>query len=115
NYCVHLVLFIFSLCYVLHRDLHSFPTRRSSDLGQIIIKVLASNRLTMREVNQLHVANIGILQMLADQYGVSALEMRKMVEDGKVNSEIFLQALEDNIGGAALKLGETTRGTFSNM
>lgn len=83
--------------------------------GQIINKVLASNRLTMQEVNQLHVANIGILQMLADQYGVSALEMRKMVEDGKVNSEIFLQALEDNIGGAALKLGETTRGTFSNM
>ena len=83
--------------------------------GQIINKVLASDRLTMREVNQLHVANIGILQMLADQYGVSALEMRKMVEDGKVNSEIFLQVLEDNIGGAALKLGETTRGTFSNM
>ena len=83
--------------------------------GQIINKVLASDRLTMREVNQLHVANIGILQMLADQYGVSALEMRKMVEEGKVNSEIFLQALEDNIGGAALKLGETTRGTFSNM
>src|SRR5690606_14946478 len=83
--------------------------------GQIINKVLASDRLTMREVNQLHVANIGILQMLADQYGVSALEMRKMVEEGKVNSEIFLQALEDNIGGAALKLGDTTRGTFSNM
>ena len=83
--------------------------------GQIINKVLASDRLTMREVNQLHVANIGILQMLADQYGVSALEMREMVEDGKVNSEIFLQVLEDNIGGAALKLGETTRGTFSNM
>src|SRR5690606_29569846 len=80
--------------------------------GQIINKVLASDRLTMREVNQLHVANIGILQMLADQYGVSALEMRKMVEEGKVNSEIFLQVLEDNIGGAALKLGDTTRGTF---
>src|SRR5688572_31369885 len=25
--------FFFFYCYVVHRDLHSFPTRRSSDLG----------------------------------------------------------------------------------
>src|SRR5690606_31969937 len=83
--------------------------------GQIINKVLASNRLTMREVNQLHIANIGILQMLADQYGVSALEMREMVEDRQLHSEIYLQALEDYLRAAAPKLGDTTRGTFSNM
>src|SRR5207237_10687966 len=28
-----LVLFFFFYCYRLHRDLHSFPTRRSSDLS----------------------------------------------------------------------------------
>src|SRR5690625_6938491 len=28
-----LLFFFFSYCYVDHRDLHSFPTRRSSDLG----------------------------------------------------------------------------------
>src|SRR5436190_18623026 len=30
--------FCFS-CYVLHRDLHSFPTRRSSDLGNTAVYV----------------------------------------------------------------------------
>src|SRR5205814_10172061 len=29
---LHFVNFIFFLCYGDHRDLHSFPTRRSSDL-----------------------------------------------------------------------------------
>src|SRR5438045_9061745 len=31
--CVLLFLFLFFYCYGDHRDLHSFPTRRSSDLG----------------------------------------------------------------------------------
>src|SRR5690606_41238566 len=28
---------VFSYCYVYPRDLHSFPTRRSSDLSQLLI------------------------------------------------------------------------------
>src|SRR5207244_12129907 len=32
NSCLTLVCFSFFYCYVDHRDLHSFPTRRSSDL-----------------------------------------------------------------------------------
>src|SRR5688500_19807596 len=34
NYALSVFLLFFSrLCFVYHRDLHSFPTRRSSDLG----------------------------------------------------------------------------------
>src|SRR5947209_12159974 len=40
---VALVVFFFVYCYGDHRDLHSFPTRRSSDLGALAGAGLANN------------------------------------------------------------------------
>src|SRR5690554_2501636 len=85
------------------------------EMGAIFNKVAASNRLTMGEVNQLADRGVPILQMLADQYGVTAEEMSKMVSQGKVDFAAFSQALQENIGGAALESGNTTRGAFANM
>lgn len=85
------------------------------EMGAIFNKVAASNRLTMGEVNQLADRGVPILQMLADQYGVTAEEMSKMVSQGKVDFAAFSQALQENIGGAALESGDTTRGAFANM
>src|SRR5690554_2119301 len=85
------------------------------EMGAIFNKVAASNRLTMGEVNQLADRGVPILQMLADQYGVTAEEMSKMVGQGKVDFAAFSQALQENIGGAALESGNTTRGAFANM
>src|SRR5947207_16027413 len=37
-------LFFFFYCYAHHRDLHSFPTRRSSDLTvSVVVNVTVSN------------------------------------------------------------------------
>lgn len=38
-----------------------------------------------------------------------------MVSRGEVDAERFRKALEDNVGGAALASGDTTRGAFANM
>src|SRR5438105_7579649 len=35
-----LCVFFFSYCYGAHRDLHSFPTRRSSDLAADLVELL---------------------------------------------------------------------------
>lgn len=96
-------------------DAATIMGRDFNESGAIVNKVLASNRVTMREVNQLHAAGLPILQMLADEYGVTAAEMSDMVSSGVVDSEAFLNAIETNIGGAALAGGETTRGAFANM
>lgn len=85
------------------------------EMGAIFNKVAASNRLTLGEVNQLADRGVPILQMLADQYGVTAEEMSKMVSQGKVDFAAFSRALQENIGGAALESGNTTQGAFANM
>ena len=85
------------------------------EMGAIFNKVAASNRLSMTEVNQLADRGVPILQMLADQFGVTTEEMSKMVSQGKVDFEAFTEALETNISGAALESGDTTRGAFDNM
>jgi tape measure domain-containing protein len=96
-------------------DTATITGRSFGDAGAIINKVLASNRVSMEEVNQLQDAGLPILSMLGKQYKVNASEMREMVSRGEVDSKRFLTAIETNIGGAALKSGNTTRGAWANM
>ena len=99
----------------LTADAATIMGRDFGEAGAIINKVLASNRLTMQEVNQLHNAGLPILSMLADQYGVTAEAMREMISEGVVGSEELLAAFENNIAGAALESGSTVRGAAANM
>lgn len=85
------------------------------EMGGIFNKIAASNRVSMQEVNQLSDRGIPIMQMLADQYGVTAGEARTMVEKGEVDFAAFSKAIEDNIGGAALSGGDTVMGAWKNM
>src|SRR5690554_5841532 len=96
-------------------DTSSIAGSSMGEMGAIFNKVAASNRLTMGEVNQLADRGVPILQMLADQFGVTAAEMSKMVSRGEVDFPAFAQAVEANIAGAALESGNTTRGAFANM
>jgi tape measure domain-containing protein len=99
----------------LTADTATITGRSFEEAGSIVNKVLASNRVSMEEVNQLQDAGLPILQMLADQYGVNAGAMRDMVSSGVVGSAEFLTAIETNIAGAALESGNTTRGALANM
>lgn len=96
-------------------DTASIAGSSMGEMGAIFNKVAASNRLTMGEVNQLADRGVPILTMLADQFGVTAGEMSKMVSQGEVDFAAFSKAIETNIAGAALESGNTTRGAFANM
>lgn len=85
------------------------------EMGDIFNKVQSNQKLTMKEVNMLTARGVPILQMLADEYGVTAEEMSKMVSNGEVDAERFRKAIEEKMGGAALKSGDTTQGAFKNM
>lgn len=85
------------------------------EMGSIINKVQAKGKAQMEDLNRLTERGIPIMQMLADEYGVTAEEMSDMVSRGEVDAERFRKALENNVGGAALESGNTTRGAFANM
>lgn len=85
------------------------------DIGSIFNQVAAGGRLTTQEMNRLLDRGLPILQMLQDELGVTADEVRAMVTAGEVDFETFQRAIENNISGAALEGGETTRGAFRNM
>lgn len=86
-----------------------------SDMGSIVNKVATSDMMQMDVANQLMDAGIPILQMVAAEMGVTAEEARKLASDGKISFETFQNALEQGVGGAALKMGDTTQGAFKNM
>lgn len=85
------------------------------EMGAIINKVTARGVAQMEMLNQLSERGIPIIQWLAEEYGVTAEELTKMVSRGLVDAETFRRAIEKNISGAALAAGETTRGAFANM
>lgn len=85
------------------------------DMGTIWAKVAATGRLQGDEMNQLTERGIPILQMLADHYKVTAGEASKMVSKGKVDFATFATVMEDKMGGAALKSGQTFEGALRNV
>lgn len=85
-----------------------------NEAGMIFQKVWSSGRVTMDEINQVTYRGLPILQLLADQYGVTAAEMRKMVGEGKVDVETFMQVVESSTGEIAKAMGDTLPGAMMN-
>lgn len=86
-----------------------------SSMGAIFNKVAASNKMQMDVVNQLHDQGVPILQLVAQEMGVTAEEAQKMASAGQVSFEVFQAAMESGLGGAALEAGNTVQGAFANM
>lgn len=85
------------------------------EMGSILNKVQTSGRAYTSELNMLADRGLPIFQWLQGEYDVSAVELRKMVESGKVDAVTFRKVIEENIGGAALASGDTTVGAFKNL
>ncbi len=86
-----------------------------SEMGSILNKVWTNGKVSTEELNQLADRGIPIWTKLAESYGVSGEELRKMVSDGKVNATDFANVLENTVGNAAVEMGKTTRGSWMNM
>lgn len=85
------------------------------EMGAILNKTTSSGKVFTDNLNQLSDRGIPIFQWLAEEYGVTQAELSKMVAAGEVDAETFRKVIEENIGGAALASGETTRGAWANM
>ncbi|RDW17050.1 hypothetical protein CWR48_15735 [Oceanobacillus arenosus] len=79
-----------------------------AEMGSIINQVQTSQVAYTDNLNQLADRGIPIYQWLADEAGVAASEVKDMASDGKISSEMFLAAIEKNIGGAAKTMGESS-------
>lgn len=58
---------------------------------------------------------IPIYTMLADELGVTTDKVKELASEGQISADLFEKVMEDKFGGAALKAGETVRGSFENM
>src|SRR5688572_32604330 len=77
------IFFIFS-CYVDHRDLHSFPTRRSSDLSRRVRRFHGPHAL-LQPVNQREVISSAAKERLA-KMNVRLNEAREDRKSTRLNS-----------------------------
>ena len=84
------------------------------EMGSVFNKVAASNKLQMDSVNQLQDRGIPVLQFVAEEMGVTGEEAAKLASQGKVSFDIFQEAMENGLGGAAQKSGETFEGAMAN-
>ena len=85
------------------------------EMGAIFGSVAARGKLQGDDLMQLTSRGIPVLQMLADQMGVTAAEASDMVSQGQIDFATFERALRENVGGAALEAGNTLEGAFKNV
>lgn len=84
------------------------------DMGAIFNKVAGTGKIQGEVIAQLGERGIPILQLLADEMGVSAEEVGKLASQGEIDFARFQNAMEKGMGGAALKSGETFEGAMAN-
>ena len=79
-----------------------------SDMGSIINKVQTSQVAYTDNLNMLADRGLPIYQWLADEAGTTAAAVKDMAKEGEISSDMFLNAIEKNIGGAAKIIGENS-------
>lgn len=77
-----------------------------SEMGSILNKVKTTNKAYNGELQQLSDRGLPIYQWLAKEANVTAEEITDMSSKGQISSEMLMNAIEKNIGGAAKKMGE---------
>lgn len=92
----------------LTADAAAIAGTNMNEMGAIFNKVTTSGMIQADELNQLANRGIPIFQMLADQMGVAAEEVRSLASDGQISSAIFLNAVESGFGGAAQIMGTSS-------
>lgn len=85
------------------------------DVSSIMAKITGAGKLTGETLAQLDDRAVGAAGALSKHLGVSIEEVREQISAGKIDVETFQVAMEEHLGGAALKTGETFQGAFDNM
>lgn len=96
-------------------DTAAIAGRSMEDMGLIFGSVAARGKLQGDDMLQLMSAGIPVLQLLADQLGVTSAEVSDMVSEGEVDFATFEKAMREGMGGAAQDMGNTFSGALANM
>ncbi|HJF51266.1 MAG TPA: peptidoglycan DD-metalloendopeptidase family protein [Brachybacterium paraconglomeratum] len=96
-------------------DSATIAKRDIGDMGLIWSSVASKGKLQGDDAMQLLESGIPIWQMIGDVMGVTAAEAQELGSKGEVGFDVFAKAMEQNLGGAAQKSGETVRGSFANL
>lgn len=86
-----------------------------TDTGAIFNSVAARGKLQGDDLMQLQSRGVPVLAFLAKHYGITAQAASDMVSNGGVDFANFSAAMQENVGGAALKSGMTAQGALANM
>lgn len=78
------------------------------EMGPIFNKAQTKGKAYNEELRQLSERGLPIYQWLAEEAKVSAEEVFEMAKNGEISSEMLLNAVENNIGGAAKEMGRSS-------
>ena len=85
------------------------------EMGLIFNSVLSRGKLQGDDMMQLMSRGIPVLQIVADQMGITAQEASEMATEGQISFEIFEEAMRTRVGGAAQEAGSTVKGSLANV
>lgn len=85
-----------------------------NEMGAIFNKVAATGKIQGEVIAQLGERGIPIIQLLAEEMGVTAAEVVELASTGQINFAMFQDAMEQGLGGAALESGKTFEGALAN-
>lgn len=89
--------------------------RDYDSVAQIVSTVAGQGQLMTMQLRQFEMSGLNVAAILADAFGATESEIRKMVTDGKVSFEVFSQVMEEKFAGAAAKANETFDGSLANI
>ena len=94
----------------------------SAELDSITLafsQIIAKGKLSAEEVNQLAERGIPVWRMLSEELGKSKGEIIKLAEQGKISSDVFIDAFrrfsQANFGGAMEAQSKTFAGAMSTI
>lgn len=86
-----------------------------SEMAPIFNKVQTNGKAMTDELQQLADRGIPVFTWLQEELGVTGDQLSDMVSDGAVDAATFQKVIQDNIGGAAQKMGNSTSGALKNL
>ena len=79
-----------------------------ADMGSIINKVQIGQTVYTEDLEQLADRGLPVYQWLAEEAGVAASEVKNLASEGQISSQMLYDAINNNVGGAAKIMGETS-------
>ena len=86
------------------------------EMGAVFNRIATKGKAQGRDLKQIAERGIPIYQWLAEEVGVSTEKIFEMQKAGEISTDLFLRAVEKNIGGAAKIMGEKSfSGAIKNI